>query len=420
MQADDTAAGEHASRTGYLALVRSNRDFRNLWLGQVVSELGDWFTTVALFNLLLELTHRVQAVSWLLILMHLPALVMGPLAGMLVDRLDRKRLMIVTNLVRAVLMLCYIFVRRPGQVWLVYAIAATESVLVMLFEPARTASIPNICPKEELIAANALSSVTWSVMLTCGSALGGLVTAVWGREISFAIDSLSFVVSAWLIRRVTIPPRPESSAGSAAAGLRDVADGFRYLRSTPPVLALMLVKTGWCLGGGLLSVLSVFGQKVFPIGGSGAAGIGVLFAARGVGTALGPILARRLGGERRSSMRRSIAAGFVLGCVFYIAFGQARSLTLAWPALLVAHMGGSITWVFSTVLLQLEVPDAFRGRVFALEFALLTLAIALSNYVAGYALDVLGLDPRIVATLVGVYFALPAVVWIAAQRLFRK
>src|SRR5436309_2947187 len=355
---------DRAPRAGYRELLRDNRDFRNLWLGQVVSELGDWFTTVALLHLLLELTNRAQAVSWLLILMHLPAVVMGPLAGMLVDRLDRKRLMIVTNLLRAGLMLCYILVRRRDQVWLVYVIAASETLLVTLFEPARTASIPNICRKEELVAANAISSVTWSVMLTCGAALGGLVTALFGREVSFAVDSLSFLVSTWLIRRVAIPPHPKPAA--PAAGLRDIADGFRYLHAHPPVLALLLVKTGWCLGGGLLSVLSVFGQKIFPVRGSGAAGIGVLFAARGVGTALGPILARRLGGERGSSMRRAITAGFFLGSVFYVAFGRARSLPVAWPALLAAHMGGSITWVFSTVLLQLEVPGALRGRRFAL------------------------------------------------------
>ena len=411
---------------GYLELVRTNRDFRNLWLGQVVSELGDWFSIIAIFNLLLELTHRAQALGWFLIVIHLPTAVVGPIAGILVDRLDRKRLMIITDLIRAALLLAYLFIRRADQIWIVYLIAALEVSMMTLFEPARTASIPNICQKRELVAANALGSVTWSAMLMIGAALGGFVAAAFGREFCFVIDSLSFVFSAFLIGKVNIPHRINpggayTTAGRAlTSGLRDMRDGFRYMKSNPPVSALLLVKTGWCLGGGILLVLGVFGQSIYPVLGSGAAGIGVLYAARGIGTAMGPIVARRLAGENQSGMRKAIAAGFFTGSVFYIIFGQIRWQPLATLAMLMAHMGGSITWVFSTVLLQLKVPDEFRGRVFAIEFALLTLGIALSSYVTGFALDELRLDPRLVASMLGLYFLFPGILWLSAQHLYRK
>jgi hypothetical protein len=119
-------------------------------------------------------------------------------------------------------------------------------------------------------------------------------------------------------------------------------------------------------------------------------------------------------------MRRAITAGFFMAGLFYVLFGQAPILILAAAVLLVANMGGSITWVFSTVLLQLEVPDEYRGRIFAIELALLTLGIAISNYFAGYWLDIVKLSPRTVATMLGLYFAVPGLLWIAAQRLYRR
>lgn len=407
---------------GYAALLRANRDFRNLWLGQVVSEFGDWFTLVALFNLLLELTGRAQAMSWLMIVMHIPSIVTGPLGGILIDRVDRKRLMIATDVARAILVLGFLAVRSAESIWIVYLVAGLEASLSTIFEPARTAVVPNICARDELVRANAISSVTWSAMVTIGAAIGGIVVAALGREVSFLIDSSSFVVSALLIRRVRVPPRAAAAQPpmSPSSGWRDVAEGFRYVRAHRPVLALLLVKTGLCLGGGFMTLLGIFGQKIFPIFGSPAAGMGALFGVRGIGTAIGPIAARRIAGEGERGMRLAILAGFLIDSAFYLAFARAGSVPVAWLTLLLAHMGGSITWVFSTVLLQIAVPDALRGRVFSLEFALLTLALALSNYLAGYALDVAGLAPRTVAALIGVYFAIPGLAWLAAQRLFRS
>jgi MFS family permease len=268
-------------RVGYLEVLRSNRDFRNLWLGQVVSELGDWFSIIALFNLLLQLTNRAQSVGWFLIIIHLPSVIVGPVAGLLIDRLDRKRLMIWMDAVRAVLVLGYLLVNQAHQIWIVYLTATLEVAILTVFEPARTALVPNICRPRELVAANAISSVTWSAMLTIGAAAGGFVAAIFGRQVCYVLNSLSFVISALFISRVRNPSRPGAAERRPATGMglvqattREIQDGFRYLRAHPPVLALLLVKMGWGLGGGILLVLSVFGEKIFPVMGSGAAGIG--------------------------------------------------------------------------------------------------------------------------------------------------
>ncbi len=406
----------------YRELLRSNANYRNLWLGQIVSEMGDWFALISLLNIMLELTGRAQVVGWFFIIVHIPSLLVGPYTGVLIDRLDRKKIMIGMDLARAVIVLGYLFVRRPEQVWMIYLIAMLEVTMTALFEPARTSIIPTVCSRRELVAANALGSLTWSAGASIGAAVGGLAAAAFGREVCFLLDSLTFLASALWIARVRLPrktARQETASEEGGYGLESLLAGIRYLRSNSRILALFFVKTGWCLGSGILLLLSVFGERVFRVAGSGAAGIGLLYGARGIGTVFGPLMARHLSREVGRSMRRSITAGFFLGSVAYVAFSRAPTLPLAAAALLFAHAGGSITWVFSTVLLQMRVPDAYRGRVFALELTLLTLAIAVSNYVTGYCLDIAGLSPRTVATLIGLYFLIPALLWMSAQRIYR-
>src|SRR6185312_1858388 len=163
-------------------------------------------------------------------------------------------------------------------------------------------------------------------------------------------------------------------------------------------------------------LLAVFGERVFPVAGKTATGIGVLFTARGIGTAIGPIVARRWAGETRQQMQNSIGIAFLIGGAFYFAFAVSKSFALALLFLAIAHMGGSILWVFSTVLLQQTVEDRFRGRVFAAEMALVTLTMAASNYVVGELMDRFGFSPRVVTAGVGAFFIMPGVIWFATEK----
>jgi predicted MFS family arabinose efflux permease len=169
-----------------------------------------------------------------------------------------------------------------------------------------------------------------------------------------------------------------------------------------------------------MTLLAVFGERIFPVGRSAATGIGVLFAARGIGTAVGPIVARRLAGEGKNRLTVSIGIAFLIGGAFYIAFGAATSFVVALIVLGIAHTGGSILWVFSTVLLQRSVEDNFRGRVFAAELALLTLTMAASNYVTGELLDRFGISPRILTIAMGSFFLLPGIVWFLTRSLWDR
>jgi hypothetical protein len=182
----------------------------------------------------------------------------------------------------------------------------------------------------------------------------------------------------------------------------------------------MLVKAGWGLAGGVLLLLSIFGQRVFPVGGSTAAGIGVLYGARGVGAALGPIALRWLVGHEPRALRRTIGPAYFMVGFFYLALAVAPNLWVAALCVLLAHFGGSILWVFSTVLLQMEVPDRFRGRVFSAELALVTLFSSISSYWTGYELDTAGWSPRTMAFALGAMFCIPGTLWLVIESRWKE
>ena len=406
--------------SGYIELLRSNRGFRQLWLGQVVSQLGDWFNTIAVYTIILNLTGSGRNIGLLLVARFLPSFIFGSLSGVVADRFSRRSIMIISDLSRAFVVLGFIFVRRADQLWIIYCLTVLQLGLSTFFEPAKTAVIPSIVSDRELVAANAISSVTWSVMLTLGAFVGGIVTGLFGSDVAFILDALTYLLSAALIGSVSFPKRAPRAKGKLTIrrvlGISETIEGVRYVSHRPRVLALLLVKPAWGLGGGILTLLAVFGEKVFPLGKDAAAGIGVLFAARGIGTAVGPIVARRISGDGKKRMQNSIGIAFLIGGVFYMVFGAAPGFVVALAVLGIAHMGGSILWVFSTVLLQRSVEDNFRGRVFAAELALLTLTMAVSNYATGELLDRFRFSPRAVAVGIGAFFLLPALVWFITQK----
>jgi MFS family permease len=407
-----------------LAVLRRNRNFRLLYIGQTISQLGDWFNAVAVFALLLDLTGSATAVAWMMIVQFLPVALVGPLAGVVVDRVDRRRLMIVTDLLRGCLILALLVIRRREEVWVAYVVMALTVGAQAFFEPARTATIPNVTEPDELLTANALSSATWSAMLAIGASIGGVVTAVAGRNVAFTVNALSFYASAFFIARTrydsTPAPGPRRPGLLALTGVTDLIEGIRYVRQRSHVAALMFVKAGWGLAGGVLLLLTIFGQRVFPLGDGSAAGIGVLYGARGVGAGLGPITLRWILGQDRRRLRRAIGPAFFMVGAFYVALAGAPSLWVAAACVLFAHFGGSILWVFSTVLLQMEVPDRFRGRVFAAELALVTLMSSASSYWTGRQLDHAGWSPRALAFALGIMFCLPGGLWLVIQSRWRE
>src|ERR1700727_2538736 len=182
MEPQPEQAAPSISLLSYWRLLRGNRNFRRLWLAQIVSEIGDWFYTLSIYTLLLQFTGRASSVALALILQVLPQTLVGPAAGVINDRLRRKHVMIAADVVRIGIVLAMLFVRSRSMVWLVYPLLLGETLMAAFFEPARNSVIPNIAAPGEVLVANTLSSATWSVNLLVGAALGGVVAAFFGRD----------------------------------------------------------------------------------------------------------------------------------------------------------------------------------------------------------------------------------------------
>ena len=399
----------------YGTLFRENPQFRRLWLAGVISQIGNWFNYIAIFVLITKLTGSGTAVSWFLIAKFLPTTFLGPAAGIVADRFSRKRIMIFCDLARILVVLGFLFVQRAEQVWIVYLLALMQESLWSFSDPARRATVPNLCKPWELNLANALSGATWSVMLALGAALGGFVTAFLGWQTAIIIDAATFAASAAILKGLLVPKHTGAEAKKKKlslldyVGWNDLKAGCAYVADNGRIRALLLVKSGWAVSGGFLVLLTIFGEQVFTVPGEGG-GSGILYSARGIGAAIGPILAWRLLGERKKAMYRAIGYSFFVASAAYLCFSRMESILAAIPFVLLGHMGGSVQWVFSTTLLQRMVPDAFRGRVFAAEMALFTLLLSLSTYFTGLALEI-GYGPRTVMTGLALLYMLPGSLW---------
>jgi MFS family permease len=415
-----------ASPSAYWRLVRDNRNFRRLWGAQIVSELGDWFYALAVYGLLLELTGRASSVGLAVVLQVLPQAFAGPTAGVVNDRIRRKRVMIAADLVRMAIVAGMLLVRSPGTVWLVYVLLFLESSMVAFFEPARSAVIPNIVGEEHVLIANTLSATTWSFNLAVGSALGGVAAVLFGREAVFVFNAFSFLASAALIRGMRFAePHTAHAPGLRARDLVDfspVVEGIRYIRRDARLSTTLFVKMGLGFMGANNVILPLLGARVFPVHLSGLSpergamlGMSLLLGARGAGAVIGPFVSGAWARGRHARFRTGILFGFLAAALGYIALGAAPSAWWAVAAVILAHAGGSTIWVFSTTLMQIYTGDRFRGRVFSAELSLFTVTIAASSYLAGLAID-WSVPARVTATLTGLAVLAPAAVWGAMLR----
>ncbi len=415
------AHDEARKPVGYLDLVRKNRNFRFLWTGQVISLLGDWFDLIASAALISQLTRSGVAVGGLFVIRMLAPFLVSPLAGVLADRYNRKRLLVIADILRGVIVLGFLLVRTPGQAWLLYVITAFQMGISGFFFPARNAIIPDIVSRAELGAANAISTTTWSVMLSLGAAVGGLVAGQWGVYPAFIVDSISFFCSAYFISHVQYPRAWDRLAGMAgaerqvAAAFRQYVDGLKYLRDHRDIFAITLHKSAVSLlASGAFQVIQVaLAERVFVIGKSGGTSLGLLYAAAGIGTGVGPILARVFTGDRDRPLRHALTISYAIGVLGLAMTAPLASFALVLLGTFVRSLGGGINWTFSTQLLLEWVPDKVRGRVFSSEFAMFTLSNAVSSAVGGWLLDSTNLGISGIVWWMAALMVVPGLLWFA-------
>jgi predicted MFS family arabinose efflux permease len=408
----------------YRELFGGNRDFRRLWSAQLISLGGDWFNVVALTGLALRLTGSATYGGAVLAAGFLPQFVAAPLAGVIADRLDRRRVMLAADLAGACLALAMLAVRSAGTVWLGLAAMAGLAVTGAIFDPASRAGLPNVVAPERLGAATVLMGSTWGVMAAAGAATGGLVAAVIGRDAAFVVNAASFAVSAGLILRVRSPLGPVAptravartrAAGTRAAALRRPGPALReaaaWARSDPRVVALLGEKLGYGLGTGMIGLLPLFATRVFA---AGDAGIGLLYAARGLGTLLGPFAARAYVRGETHRLFPAITVAMAVFGLSYLAFPSAPGIWVAAAVVLVAHLGGGTQNTMSGYGLQALAPDRLRGRILAFELGLITAAMGASLLAAGWAAEHAG--ARLVVEVLGIMVTAFSVLWGAATR----
>jgi len=413
---------------GHAELLRNNRNFRQLWFGQVISELGTWFSFIAELGLVQKYSGSTWMTTWLLVARLLPVLLMAPLAGVVVDRCDRRSVLIITDVLRAVIALGYLSLGFGAPVWVAILCSGMMSAANTFFDAGKNASIANLVSRREMLTANVLMFSTRFLQLTLGAALGGVTAARFGYDAAFIINSLSFLFSAWFI--VSIPAEAMLSRRVDGAPveirrhafLTEVREGLVFIRANRFVRAVIMVNVGWAMGGGMNNLIFDRMSRVEfrSFGGSnGDWAMALLTTAAGAGLFAGMMMARRAGAFAVNERRAGNYIGWSL-LVHGLCFAAAGIMPSIWLfALMVAFSRmilGAEFGVQETLMMRV-LPDEYRGRVFTTDRALELSMMMLATLLAGSLMS--RISPRSVMIVSGLLSALPGAVWLAAMWLKR-
>ena len=376
-------------------MLKTNADMRRVFLAQVISYLGDWFSFVAILGLIDDLSGSKFLISLVMVAFSLPSFLASPIAGSMVDRFDRRRILVFVSIMQAVAALGLLLVGKD-TIWLAFLSQSTVSALAAVVGPATESAIPNIARNdEELALANSLLGSTWGVMLAVGAAVGGVFASVFGRDAAFIANGVSFALSAILFSRIKTPMQQERNAQSQRQRIRPIADmreAITHSRQDPVLMALIFSKTTFAIGAGVVSQLAVLASDVFH---GGDASRGLLIGIRGVGTGLGPLIAMRYTRGQLSKVLTICGFASLAFSGFYFIGAWMPTLWLTAIFVMLAHLGGGAQWTLSSYGLQLRSPDHIRGRILAGDFALVTLMLSVTSALAGLVSEFFGVRQAI-------------------------
>ena len=376
-------------------MLKTNADMRRVFMAQVISYLGDWFSFVAIIGLIDDLTGSKFLVSLVVVAFSLPSFLASPLAGSMTDRFDRRRILIFVSIIQVVAAFGLLLVGKD-TVWLAFLAQSTISALAAVISPATEASIPNIARnKEELALASSLLGSTWGVMLAVGAAVGGVFASVFGRDAAFIANAVSFAIAAILFSRIKTPMQQERNTQTQRQRIRPIADmreAITHSRQDPVLMALIFSKTTFAIGAGVVSQLAVLASDVFQ---GGDASRGLLIGVRGVGTGLGPLIAMRYTRGQLGKVLTICGFASLAFSGFYFIGAWMPTLWLTAIFVMLAHLGGGAQWTLSSYGLQLRSPDHIRGRILAGDFALVTLMLSLTSALAGLVSEFFGVRQAI-------------------------
>ncbi|MEO8363112.1 MAG: MFS transporter, partial [Ilumatobacteraceae bacterium] len=363
-------------------VLRTNRDVRFLFIADNISIMGDFFTYIALAGLVKDFTDSNLLVAFVYVAFTLPSFFLSPLAGPVADKFDRRKILIIFSLLQALCGVGFLFITH-NRIWIGLLAQTLITGLSAFVNTAYSAALPNLVRNDvELRQANALFGSSWGVMVFAGAALGGLFSQIFGRTATFAADIATFLIATFLILRIKTPMQ-EARAEQHQARVRPIADmgeALHLAKNDHTIFALIASKTTFAVGAGAVGQLAVLAVDAFH---TGDGGLGLLFAARGIGSALGPIVAIRI---VRNNLARLLTTCGIAGFLFalgYLGAAVSPTLIVACLCIMIAHFSGGAQWTLSTYGLQMRAPDRLRGRVLAGDIALVTLMLGVSSVVAG-------------------------------------
>ena len=375
---------------GYIEFFSSNPKYRRLWAATVISLLGEWFNTIALFFLILEYSGSEFLLGILFSVRMLLFGISQPINGLLADRLNRKSLMFWSNILQIGLALSFILVDGPEDMWWLITVSGIMMLLHGVYVTAERAAVPNIVDEDDLITANAIGSASWSTALCIGAMLGGVVVSELGTDAAFIIDSITFLVSSLILIPLVIEQKIDDNMKGPIfkTALSNIIIGWNRIYSDKKLLRIVFAKSSWNLAGaGLAGVFLVLAGA--DITGYGAAfGFGLFFFARGIGTGIGPLIARSVFKDK-SKWPSLIGILVSISGIFYLLVGLTLDIYLPLTVclIIISHSASGGNWVLSTVLTQSWVEDEVRGRVFSMDMLILGTSAALSTTTAGYLVE---------------------------------
>jgi MFS family permease len=382
----------------------ANTDFRRLYFARLISFAGDWFAIVPLLGLVYELTDSSLATAAVLTSNALPMFFLSPIGGNTADRRDRRKIMITASVASATIALLLLTVEPTGSALLGLSLAAGLSASNAFFFPASSSSLPNLVAPQLLAPANILIGSAWGTMAAVGAALGGLFATVVSRDAAFAVDAISFLIAGLLVSRIRTP-LSEKRERTTSSFWDSTGEAIRLARSNKQIGALLTAKAGFGLiAGGGIALFPILSTDEFDMG---DAGTGLLFAARGVGALVGPIVYRRLMKNNDVRLLRSIGYMMSIWGLGYIALSFAPGAAVAGLGIAFAHTGGGSQWAFSSFGLQSLTSDEIRGRILAFDIGLGSLTAATSQLGIGYLAELVA--PRTLllgSAILGIAFGL--------------
>lgn len=407
----------------YGQLLKGNRNFRNLLWGQVISELGNWFNFVAGLGIVRLVSGESAAVAGLLLFWRtIPFALLMPFAGAFADRFSRKKILIVTDVLRAFFALLFLLVSKPEDLWIAYAASVLLSGATAFFDGAKNAATPNITGKDGLLSGTALMFSSRFLLMAIGAALGGVAAVLFGYKIAFLINAVSFLISAfsvWLIpedamrQKTPEQRRLELEKIKKPTFFEEIYEGLQYTIKNPFALTILLMNIIWAMGGGATNIVfEGLGTKVFTGYENKDFVYSALLTANGIGLTIGMLIAHRV---ESYVERKKITSGFmgwalIVHGLFFAVSGYMPSLWLVAFFVIISRVLIGTEYAIQETHFQRSLPDYIRGRISTLDRGAEITMFGISAYLAGISLEII--SAQMLTFIAGLLAGASGIVWL--------